>query len=40
MDVDDFNAIGSLVTEMTNDDLAEIEANVSASHLSCFHGGA
>jgi len=34
MNEDDFREVGSLVTEMTTDDLAEMEANVSALFLS------
>jgi len=33
MSDNDFRAVGSLVTEMTNDDLAVIESNVSSSTL-------
>jgi len=36
MNGDDFKAIGSLVTEMTSDDLTEIEADVSLSFLHIY----
>jgi len=37
MNVDDFEAIGSLVTEMNNEDLEVIESNVRMSFLSVCH---
>jgi len=36
MSVDDFMVLGSLVTAMTDDDIAQIVAHVSASHVLCF----